>query len=149
MFFTAAYFGTDTKHLNKNYWKGYAFVACLFIILWLLPVQSEGFLVILSAAMGIVCSMPLTNNGYTGTITMMTGLMTAMITELSHAVFNKRIGSGQQFVYLFKNFIAYVLGALLQTFHYMHDGIVRAWPLLLMALILCLWAYCFGTEEPI
>lgn len=93
--------------------------------------------------------MPLTNNGYTGTITMMTGLMTAMITELSHAVFNKRIGSGQQFVYLFKNFIAYVLGALLQTFHYMHDGIVRAWPLLLMALILCLWAYCFGTEEPI
>lgn len=97
--------------------------------------------------MGIVTSMPLPNRGYTGTITMMTGLITELAAKLAGWLFKKSSSDKKQTLYLTNNLIAYFLGALLQTAHSFYEGVVRAWPLILVPLILSYWAYKYGFTE--
>lgn len=147
VFMTGAYYGTEKRGMTYRYWQGYAFIGILFFFLWLLPISSLPFLIILSAAMGIFCSMPLPNRAYTGTITMMTGLMTELVTCLSYWLIRKSKPHKSQSLYLANNLVAYILGAFLQTFHYTQVGLVKAWPLMLMAFTLSAWAYRFGDRE--
>lgn len=146
-FLTSAYFGVATNKLIKKYWQGYALVAVILVCLSFVPIESMLFMTIFSGAMGIIWSMPLTNHGYTGTIAIMTGLMTEMMANLGQALFYKTPGCNEQFFYLFKNFIAYLLGTVCQTLLYVWLGSVCVWPLALMAVILAFWAYTFGVEE--
>lgn len=146
-YFTSIYYGHYPKGLPKEYWKGYLLVAILFIVLWILPEDGWAFIIIMSISMGIITSMPLTNRGYTGTITMLTGLITEIANRLSGWTTRQSKADKDQTIYLTINLVAYITGALIQTAHYMTVGIVRAWPLLTLAVILSFWAYRFGFSE--
>lgn len=146
-FLTHAYYADYPEALTWKYWHGYFFVGILFIILWIIPIGSLSFIIILSVAMAIICSMPLTNRGYKGIMTRMTGLLTSLAESLSQWVIYKSEHHKGQTIYLTNNVIVYILGALIQTLHYMQIGIVRAWPLMLQAFFLAYWAYRHGLGK--
>lgn len=146
-FLTSGYFGEKTKILAKDYWKGYFLIGILFLVLWALPTGSWVFIVTISAAMGVMCSMPLRNNDYTGTITMVTGLITELANQLSIWFFRKSDTAKKQSGYLALNLLFYVLGVMSQAILYNYLGIVRALLLALFAFLLAYWAYQYGREE--
>lgn len=146
-FLTHAYYADYPEALTWKYWHGYFFVGILFIVLWIVPIGSLSFIIILSVAMAIICSMPLTNRGYKGIMTRMTGLLTSLAESLSQWVIYKSDYHKGQTIYLTNNVIVYILGALIQTLHYMQIGIVRAWPLMLQAFFLAYWAYRHGLGK--
>lgn len=143
-FFTHAYYADYPEVLTWKYWHGYFFVGILFIILWILPIGSLSFIIILSVGMAVICSMPLTNRGDTGIMTRMTGLITSLAQSLSYWIIHKSDDHKAKTIYLTHNLMAYVLGAMIQTLHYMQIEIVRAWPLVLQAFFLAYWAYHHG-----
>lgn len=91
--------------------------------------------------------MPLPNHGYTGIITMLTGLITEIADKLAGWLFRKTRADKNQTIYLTINLLAYILGALLQTAHALSVGVVRAWPLIVVALILSFWSFKFGFSK--
>lgn len=141
---TSAYYGKFKKGMLREYWKGYLVVAFIFVILWIAPDDGWFFIVVMSICMGIVTSMPLPNRGYTGTITMNTGLITEMADSLSSTIFRQSQAGGEQTLYYFINLISYVLGVFLQMIQYGLEGTVRAWPLIVIASILGFMAYRYG-----
>ena len=147
-FLTHAYYAEDsTKLMTSKYWQGYFVVGILFIILWILPIGSWPFIIIMSIGMAIICSMPLPNRGYTGTITILTGLITTLAQSLSYWMIHKSEHHKGQSIYLANNLLAYILGAMVQTFVYIQTDIVRAWPLMLQAFFLAYWAYRHGLKN--
>lgn len=146
-FFTHAYYAGYPEVLTWKYWHGYFFVGILFIILWIIPIGSLSFVVILSLGMAVICSMPLNNRGHKGVMTRMTGLITTLAESLSHWVIYKSIDHKEQTIYLANNLLVYILGAMVQTLHYMQVGIVKAWPLMLQAFFLAFWSYRYGVGK--
>lgn len=143
---TGAYYGDSTEKMTYKYWHGYLAVAVLFALLWIPGVRDAAIVPILSFSMGIICSMALNNHNYTGTITMMTGLMTTLAKELSYWLFRKQPTSKKQVVYLLINLISYMLGVFIQMFIYLWQGQIVPWIFVLLVLFLAFWSYRYGQR---
>lgn len=145
-FLTGAYYGKLTEKMSYKYWQGYVVVALLIALLWIPSVLDIAIVPILSFSMGIICTMALDNNGYIGTITMMTGLMTSMANELSYWLFRKEAASKNRVIYLSINLVYYVFGVFFQMLIYLWNGNVITLSFVLMVLFLAYWAYRYGER---
>lgn len=143
---TGAYYGQLTEKMSYKYWHGYVTVAVLIALLWIPALREVAIVPILSFSMGIICSMALDNNGYIGTITMMTGLMTSLAKELSYWLFRKQIASKDQVIYLSINLVSYIVGVFVQMFIYLWQGQILPWTIVLLVSFLAFWAYRYGER---
>lgn len=143
---TGAYYGKLTEKMSYKYWHGYVAVAVLISLLWIPTVLETAIVPVLSFSMGIICSMALDNNGYIGTITMMTGLMTSLANELSYWLFRKKIASRARVIYLSINLLAYILGVVFQMLIYIWQGRVLTGSFVFLVGFLAFWAYRYGDR---
>lgn len=143
---TGAYYGQLVEKMSYKYWHGYLVVAGLIALLWIPNILNTAIVPILSFSMGIICSMALDNNGYIGTITMMTGLMTSLANELSYWLFRKKIASKKRVIYLSINLLTYVLGVFFQMLIYLWLGRVLTGSFVLLVGFLAFWAYRYGER---
>lgn len=145
-FVMGAYYGKLTEKMSYKYWNGYLVVAFFISLLWIPSVLEIAIVPILSFSMGIICTMALDNNGYIGTITMMTGLMTSLANELSYWIFRKEATSKNRVIYLSINLISYIFGVFFQMLIYLWNGNVITGSFVLMVLFLAYWAYRYGEK---
>lgn len=144
---THLYYVGRNKQSFEDYWRGYFAIGVLFFVLWLLPRDSWAFIGIMSFSMGIFSTLSLKNRDYTGNISMVTGLIVEIASQLAKYWRLKQAQAKEQALYLLLNLLAYALGVACQAGLTQVTVIVRAWPMMVLAWCLAIWAYYYEKKE--